>query len=168
MVKKRWVYKLGWLLVIFVVGVQTAIAKEKSALEAAVIGAAEGLIIGVAAVMYFFIWLPIRKRIEASRDKKLVAANQLSPLMMAAADGEDAVILKLISEGANINQVGKNGITALMLAARNDKRSSVRLLIKHGADVFAKTEKGNDARDIARQYKNLEMASILCEYMDEQ
>jgi hypothetical protein len=155
------------LIPFFILAPTQTFGNEKSLLEAAVIGGAEGLILGLAAVFYYFIWIPVRKRLSIKRDKKLILENELNPLMIAAADGNDDEIEKLLSQGFDVNIAGKLGLTALMLAARNDKRSTARLLIKNGANVFAKTEKGNDARDIARKYKHLEMSSILSEYMDE-
>ncbi len=142
-------------------------AKEGSLAEAAVIGAAEGTIMGIAASIYFFVWKPLKKKRDEAKQKKTIVSNELSPLMVAAAEGEDAEIARLLTEGADINACGKSGETALMLAAKNDRRTTVRLLLQSGADVYAKTAKGNTARDIARQQKNFVVSDIISESMNE-
>ena len=142
-------------------------AKEGSIAEAAVIGAAQGTIIGVALVLYFFIWKPLKKKREEIKQQKTIVNNELTKLIVAASEGNDTEIERLLSEGEDINASGKIGETALMMAAKNDRRTTVRLLLKNGADVYAKTAKGNTARDIARQHKKLVVADILSENMNE-
>jgi len=142
-------------------------AKEGSLAEAAVIGAAQGIIIGVAAILYFFVWKPLKKKRDEIKQQKTIVNNELTQLIVAASEGDDMEIKRLLSEGEDINASGKLGETALMMAAKNDRRTTVRLLLKSGADVYAKTAKGNTARDIARQHKKLVVADILSENMNE-
>ena len=142
-------------------------AKEGSLAEAAVIGAAEGTIIGIAASIYFFVWKPIMKKIDEAKQKKTIVRNELTPLIVAAAEGNDTEIERLLSECEDVNVSGKLGETALMMAAKNDRRTTIRLLLKSGADVYAKTAKGNTARDIARQHKKFVVADILSDNMNE-
>jgi ankyrin repeat protein len=156
--------KLIWATLVVLPTV--AVAKEQTLAETAVIGGAQGLIMGVAGVLYFFVWKPLKKKRDAANQKKTILANELTPLMVAAAEGNDEEVGRLIAEGADVNACGKSGETALMMAAKNDRRATVRLLLQSGADVLAKTSKGNTARDIARQHKRLEVADILAEKMD--
>ena len=142
-------------------------AKDQSLAETAVIGGAQGLIVGFAAVIYFFVWKPLKKKRDEFKNKKTIARNEFTPLIVAAAEGDDTEITRLIAEGADVNARGKSGETALMMASKNDRRTTVRLLLQCGADVYSKTAKGNTARDIARQHKKLEVADILSEKMDE-
>lgn len=138
------------------------LAKESVAADA-IVGAAQGAILGLVVVIYVFVWKPIKKWFDASKVKKSVLKNALTPLMLASAEGNDAEVSRLIHEGADVNGCGKSGETALMLAAKNDRRSTARLLLKSGADAHAKTLKGNTARDIARQQKKFVMSDILGE-----
>jgi hypothetical protein len=156
----------NFLFTIIFASPSLVVAKEQSLAEAAVIGGAQGLIIGVAAIIYFFIWKPLKKKLAEAQQKKAIYTKQLTPLMVAAAEGNDTEVTRLIAEGADVNACGKSGETALMMAAKNDRRATVRLLLEHGADVFAKTQKGNTARDIARQHKMVVVADILSEKMD--
>jgi hypothetical protein len=142
------------------------VAKDSLA-EAAVIGAAEGLIMGVAAVLFFFVWKPLKKKRDEIKQQKTIENNELTQLIVAAAEGDDTEIERLLSEGEDVNKCGKLGETALMMAAKNDRRTTVRLLLKSGADVYAKTAKGNTARDIAKQHKKFVVSDILSENMNE-
>ena len=142
-------------------------AKEGSLAEAAVIGAAEGTIMGIAAIIYFFVWKPLMKKRDEAKQKKTIVRNELTPLIVAAAEGDDAEITRLLAEGDDVNECGKSGETPLMMAAKNDRRTTVRLLLQSGADVYLKTTKGNTARDIARQHKMFVVADILSDHMSE-
>ena len=69
------------------------------------------------------------------------AANQLgaTPMLLAALDGNAAILERLIQAGADPNApVSDTGDTALMIAARTGKADAVKVLLDHGASVNAK------------------------------
>jgi uncharacterized protein len=63
----------------------------------------------------------------------------VTPLQLAAIDGNPAMIEKLIKAGANPNApLTPEGDTALMMAARNGKPAAIRTLVNNGAAVDAR------------------------------
>jgi K+ transporter len=132
-------------------------------LEKAVIGGAEGLIIGAAAIFYFMVWQPLKRWLSNKKLTHTIQQQQLTELMIAAAEGNDDEVERLLGQGSDVNKAGKSGETALMLAAKNDKRSTVRLLLAKGANPNAVTIKGNTARDIAKKQGNSYVVDILTE-----
>jgi hypothetical protein len=139
-----------------------AIAKG-DLLESAVIGGAQGIIMGVCLILYLWVWRPLKKRRDERKRQRTIEMRSLTPLMIAAADGKDAEVIRLLDEGADVNAVGSAGESALILASQNDRRSTVRLLASRGTNLMHRTPKGNSARDIARQHKHLILADILGE-----
>jgi ankyrin repeat protein len=63
----------------------------------------------------------------------------------AAARGDRAAALQLLTKGANPNTPGPDGTTAIMWAASNDDLELVRALIKAGAKVTLKNQFGTSA-----------------------
>jgi hypothetical protein len=141
-------------------------SKTESLAEVAVIGGATGLILGAFQLLYWFVWKPIKRKRDELIKNKLIENQALSKIIVAAAEGNDDEIKRLISNGADINDCGKSGETALMMAAKNDHRLTVRVLLELGADPNAKTLKGNTAKDIARQHKNFVVSDILTEAIE--
>jgi len=140
-----------------------ATARDGNLLEAAVIGGAQGAIIGVAAIIYFMVWKPFKSWLDKRNTAKQIEKQQLTALMLAAAAGDDTEVETLLKQGSDVNEAGKSGETALMLAAKNDKRSTVRLLLANGANPNAMTAKGNTARDIAKTQGHSYVVDILME-----
>ena len=62
----------------------------------------------------------------------------VTPLYLAATNGNAAVIAKLLEAGAGANSANPSGETALMTAARTGKVDAVKVLLDHGADVNAR------------------------------
>lgn len=62
----------------------------------------------------------------------------ITPLFMAANNGNAAIIEALLKAGAGANSVKANGTTALMLAASSGNSDAVKILLDHGAVVNAK------------------------------
>jgi ankyrin repeat protein len=72
----------------------------------------------------------------------------LSPLIVAARDGDTAHMAELIAAGADVNQRGGvNNWTPLMHAVHKNQRDAVRVLIDAGADINATA--GAQDRDTA-------------------
>lgn len=67
------------------------------------------------------------------------AQNRLgvTPLYLAALNGNAAMIRKLLDAGADANQVDRTGETVLMVAARTGDVASVRALLEHEANPNA-------------------------------
>ena len=62
----------------------------------------------------------------------------ITPLFMAANNGNAAIIEALLKAGAGANSVKSSGTTALMLAASSGSADAVKILLDRGADVNAK------------------------------
>ena len=129
--------------------------------EAAVIGGVTGLLMIAGFLLHWFVWKPINRKRHEFRTSKLIKNQSLSKIMIAAAEGFDDEIKRLVAVGGDVNECGKSGETALMMAAKNDNRLTVRVLLELGANPNAKTIKGNTARDIAKQHKNFVVSDIL-------
>jgi ankyrin repeat protein len=63
-----------------------------------------------------------------------------TPLALAAANGNAAVVASLLNGGADPNGAWPGGETVLMSAARAGRLDAVRLLLSHGADVNAREQ----------------------------
>jgi len=81
-----------------------------------------------------------------SRDR-----NMNTALMLAAANGKDEVIARLLHLGADINAKNRFGQTPLMMAAGNGQMGTVRMLFGHRAKGYLKDDKGKTASKYARE-----------------
>lgn len=76
--------------------------------------------------------------------------DKLTPLMIAAAKGENDNVKALLSRGASINQQNSSdGLTALMCAAYWGHRDVVKMLLDNGASVGVKDKGDRAAIDYA-------------------
>ena len=75
-----------------------------------------------------------------------------TPLLMAAKNGNTAMIEALVGAGADPNTATTNGATPLMLAAASGQAAAVNFLADHGADVNATEVKGETALIFAAAY----------------
>lgn len=147
----------------------------------------------------------------ALRSKSLKAANALlnwskidveprnkadeSPLMLAALDGETALVKRLVAMGADVNKPGwaplhyaatrghldimtflldehayidaasPNGTTPLMMAAHYGTPSAVKLLLEAGADPMLKNMQGLSAIDFAQRNNRADSAEIIAAFV---
>ncbi|MDQ7977181.1 ankyrin repeat domain-containing protein [Paraburkholderia sp. SARCC-3016] len=76
-----------------------------------------------------------------------------TPLHYAATNGHDDVVKVLLDHSAYIDAGSPNGTTPLMMAARGGHVSTVKLLLDSGADLNVKNQLGLTALDFAKQYK---------------
>jgi quinoprotein dehydrogenase-associated probable ABC transporter substrate-binding protein len=89
--------------------------------------------------------------LEAGADPgRSIGEAGYTPLMLASANGAQALVQVLIKRGADVNAGNAGGVTALMMAAANGRPETVELLVRAGANVQAKTERGDTALSIAR------------------
>ena len=90
--------------------------------------------------------------IERESDRQLVDA---------AATGEAARVVALLSSGANIEAHARDDWTALTIAAREGRNDVVRDLLEKGAYVNAKEGGGHTALFWALKYERVDVANQL-------
>ena len=91
----------------------------------------------------------VKTLLAAGADVNAPDDTGMTPLMVAAAQGDGAIARLLIAGGANVSAAAADGTTALMHAASANRGDLVRLLISSGADVNAKQAGGMAALMIA-------------------
>jgi ankyrin repeat protein len=92
------------------------------------------------------------------------AANRygVTPLSLAAVNGNAALIEALLAAGASANTVVSKGQTVLMTAARTGNPAAARVLIEHGADVNAReSQLGETALMWAASENQAEVVTLL-------
>lgn len=70
----------------------------------------------------------------------------------------------LIQRGAQINHQNHHKWSALHMAAANNSKQAVKVLLLNGADVALKDSGDRTALQLARNYKNHEIVSILKQF----
>ena len=75
-----------------------------------------------------------------------------TPVMDAAACGDNEMVKVLIKSGADLNAVSKNGQTALILAVGQDNEDTALTLIRAGADMFIQDSLGMSAAAYAKMF----------------
>jgi len=84
-------------------------------------------------------------------------------LRVAARDGDEGTVLRLLEAGTPVDAADMIGYTPLMLAARKGQANMVRLLLLHGADWKAKNRPRNNALDFAVRSESVECIQLLLE-----
>ncbi len=83
--------------------------------------------------------------------KAATRVGSITPLFMAAKNGNAAMLELLLKSGADPNSTDEHGTTALMTAAASGNASAVETLIEHGADVNARGRRSRaDGADVRR------------------
>lgn len=93
-----------------------------------------------------------------------VNKNGYTPLLFAAAKGNEEIALYLVTEGANLDIKDKRGYTALHFAADKNQLELARLLLQKGAKADAVTSYQTTPLFNAIEKKNTEVAKLLVEY----
>jgi hypothetical protein len=107
--------------------------------------------------------------LRALVDRKAVDPNftldhGMTGLMYAAANGNVSIVRYLLSKKVTINAQDPNGTTALMWASYKGKIKVVAALLKAGADQTIKRDDGDTALEIAKKWKQHDIASLLQTY----
>jgi uncharacterized protein len=76
-----------------------------------------------------------RRLLKAGADAKALTERGISPLSLAVANGNAAMVKLLLQSGANASQSEPSGETLLMMAAQVGEPDVVKLLLDHGAGV---------------------------------
>jgi ankyrin len=79
----------------------------------------------------------VESLIRAGAKANVADRYGITPLLLAALNGNAAIVKKLLDAGADPNAVDSTGETILMTAARTGKAEALKLLIDRGANVNA-------------------------------
>lgn len=93
--------------------------------------------------------------------KHTIFGPELTPLHYAAEDGHLPEVVKLVSEGANIEAQSIYGFTPLHKASLNDRTEIVRFLIKSGARLNSRNIKGNTPLHCAAENGHCAVVELL-------
>ena len=101
---------------------------------------------------------------------KVNYTNDLSVLQIATLSQHEDVVKILLQAGADTEYTNDEipnlkGLTALHMAASKKSLAIVKLLVEKGAKLAARHGKGENALEIARRYKNVDIANYLAKKM---
>lgn len=88
----------------------------------------------------------------------------VSPLMAAAMEGHETMVVELLAHNANVDLQNENGMTALMSAAYNGHHEIVRLLLRRGANPDLEMLHGITAEELAESEGHHQTALLLREH----
>lgn len=128
----------------------SALASEQGLLGTLIIGATQGALLMIIALLYYWAWKPYRQKAIA-RDLAR-KATELPEIVVRAAEGDLDGVRTWLDRGINPDIAGRKGETALMLAARNGRLEVVELLLDRGANPMKASNSGSTAKDVARTY----------------
>lgn len=87
--------------------------------------------------------------------------NSKATLISVAAQGDEAKVKLLITNGAQINATDSQGRTALMTASSKGNTAIVKLLLEQGADTNLKDNKGQTAFTRASDKRHQDIMKLL-------
>lgn len=92
-----------------------------------------------------------------------VQLKGLSPLMLASAHRDSAIVQTLLDAGADVNAKDVRGMTPLLYAVSNEEQNTanLKLLLAKGADPKAKDNNGEDALAWAKKFNNPAVLALL-------
>ncbi|MCC6632137.1 MAG: ankyrin repeat domain-containing protein [Gammaproteobacteria bacterium] len=103
-----------------------------------------------------------RRLLKSGADANALTERGVSPLSLAVANGNAAMVQLLIRSGAKANQSEPAGETLLMQAAQVGETAVVKLLLDHGAEVNARDPHfGQTALMFAARAGHAPIASLL-------
>jgi hypothetical protein len=103
----------------------------------------------------------ILKAIDAGANIETKDVVEMTPLLVAARNGELPMIQALLDRGANVNARNSHGATPLMVATTNNHANVVPLLLARGAAIDAKNLDGRTAVCLAALRGYVDLVDIL-------
>jgi ankyrin repeat protein len=87
----------------------------------------------------------------------------ISPLMLASAHRDPAIVQTLLDAGADVNAKDIRGMTPLLYAVSSEEQNTanIKLLLAKGADPKAKDANGEDAITWAKKFNNPAVLALL-------
>jgi ankyrin repeat protein len=98
---------------------------------------------------------------EVDRTHPQTGATPLMAALHAQPAVKHAVIIRLLTAGANVNAVTKAGVTPLIVAAGRNAAGAVAALVAAGANIMHTTDAGDTALSVACQTGHLAIAKEL-------
>jgi serine/threonine-protein phosphatase 6 regulatory ankyrin repeat subunit B len=92
---------------------------------------------------------------------KTLNKNRMSPLMMAAFRGDNAMVELLLDNGADIEHVNSGGVNALMTAIDKRHPDTAGLLLERGARVDRKNKPGSTVLHYAARANDPKLVLLL-------
>ncbi|XP_016142837.1 ankyrin-3-like, partial [Sinocyclocheilus grahami] len=99
--------------------------------------------------------------LEYGADTNAATRQGISPLHLAAQEGNVDMVTLLIARETAINLGNKSGLTPLHLAAQEDKVNISEVLVNHGATVDPETKMAYTPLHVACHYGNIKMVHFL-------
>lgn len=87
--------------------------------------------------------------------------QNITPLMLAAAEGHPVLCGLLIDAGAHLDALNEHGLSALMIAVGEGHTAITSMLVAAGADIFLRNKRDQIAYDVAVTRGNSECAAVL-------
>jgi ankyrin repeat protein len=104
----------------------------------------------------------VKQHLTAGTDVNLKDEDgELTPLQMAAGEGQKEIAELLIAKGADVNAMTADGLTALFAAILGPHKEIAELLIAKGADVNARGFLGMTPLNMAADEGEKEIAALL-------
>lgn len=101
--------------------------------------------------------------VDGGADVAATGPSGQTALLMAAGEGNHAVVRVLLAAGASTLDKGNQGWTPLVIAAQHGHVEVVRQLLEAGADVSAATDSGLTALVISSKMGHEEVVRELCQ-----
>ena len=106
----------------------------------------------------------VSKLIEKGANVNIQNENGFTPLMWAAAFGQEKTVEKLIQAGADVNFQDERGRTALMFAVGSRKTATAKVLLENNAFVNSKDLFGFTSLMLAAENNDTETFRVLLEH----
>ncbi|CAI5658248.1 unnamed protein product [Oreochromis niloticus] len=99
--------------------------------------------------------------LEYSASTNSVTRQGITPLHLAAQEGNVDIVTLLLARDAPVNMGNKSGLTPLHLAAQEDKVNVAEVLCNQGAFIDPETKLGYTPLHVACHYGNVKMVNFL-------